>query len=299
MRKIENITFNQSRAIRIQTGKAELTAVSDIGPRIAFFGRPGGNNLLLWEPGKHCRGDWDLRGGHRVWPARPMADESEDNYRPDNLACEEIMHDQGFTLLAPVDPITRTQRGFSVSCLNDTLFEVDNFIINRGDMLYSTGVWALTCTLPTPECSYIAPVGDGGEWDTFSMVFFRCWAGHGSDSFADSQIRLTDDQLVIEPRGKETKRMFQAHRGVLALRDPENDLIFAKKSAYDPAGNYPLGCNMALYIGPDNFMVEMETMGEQKTLKPGEEVHHTESWLLHPSCPPLKKAADTVELFRQ
>ena len=58
-----------------------MVAVSAYGPRIAYLGKEQGDNLLYWDtaPGAE-RGEWKLRGGHRVWLTRPQADESEDTY---------------------------------------------------------------------------------------------------------------------------------------------------------------------------------------------------------------------------
>ena len=59
------------------------------------------------------------------------------------------------------------------------------------------------------------------------------------------------------------------------------------------AGNYPMGTNIALYVGPDNFMVEMETMGPVVTVKPGQVLAHRETWVLTTA-----KAAPTSEKLR-
>ena len=74
--------------------------------------------------------------------------------------------------------------------------------------------------------------------------------------------------------------MVRADAGIMALHDPAQKLLFAKYSVYQPDGNYPLGTNLALYVGPKNFMVEMETMGPAATLKPDQTLKHRETWLL-------------------
>ncbi len=295
--KVERTRFDNHDGVEVRTAEFSLIAVADCGPRIAFLGRTGGANLLLWEPGKYTRGDWDLRGGHRVWSTTPLADECENTYRPDNQPCELRIEKGKCTLLGAEDPISRTRRGFSVEPMNDNLFKIDNFIVNTSDMLCAGGVWALTCTLPTAGCRYAVPVGDGSSWDTFTMVFFRQWAGHGAHSFEDGQIRVGKDQVTIEPAGLENKRMLQAHKGIIAMSDAQNDLTFGKKTVYDRNARYPLGANLAFYVGTDNFMVEMETMGPERTLKPGEELHHVEWWSLTDGAKPLQSARESEALF--
>ncbi len=86
--------------------------------------------------------------------------------------------------------------------------------------------------------------------------------------------------------------MLQAQAGIIAMHDPVRNLTFAKRSEYNPAARYPLNTNLALYVGSDNFMVEMETMGPQETIKPGGELHHLETWVLKDGARPLTTAAE-------
>ncbi|MBN1809858.1 MAG: hypothetical protein JW909_12395 [Planctomycetes bacterium] len=291
-----NTTFEGSRAVELTTRSIRLVAVCDCGPRIAFFGAPGGDNLLLWAPGKYTRGDWDLRGGHRVWMTRPGADESEDAYAPDNEHGELETREFGFRIIGAPDPVRRIRRGIDVRAVEDDRLHVDNFIMNTGDMLTSCGVWAITCTVPLPGTSYAFTVGDGSGWDSFSMVFFKEWAGHHG-RYDDPQLSFRNDLLVVNPAGNENKRMLQSRLGIAAMSDPARDLTFAKRVAYRPGACYPLGCNMAFYIGPDNFMVELETMGPENTLRPGESSHNVETWLLRRGPLPLEDSRCLIELF--
>lgn len=276
----EPIDFNGASAVRISTGKLDLAAVTDYGPRIAHFGPTDGENLLLWAPGKYGREGWDLRGGHRVWATRPLADENEDTYATDNEPCDVHISGDSVIITGAMNPQNHTRRGLQITVLDEECVEVDNFIVNEGPMLYSGGVWALTCTLPKSDAEYAVPIGDGSSWDAFTLVSFREWAAHGQGGFADDQITITGDLVKLRPRGIENKRALQGHAGIIAMSSPERTLTFAKKADYDPAGQYPLNTNIAFYIGPDNFMVEMETMGPECTIKPGQELHHIETWVL-------------------
>jgi len=105
--------------------------------------------------------------------------------------------------------------------------------------------------------------------------------------------------VLIEPRGIENKRMLQAHPGIIAMSDPVNDVTFAKKVEFKRAGQYPLNTNMAFYIGPENFMVEMETMGPEETIKPGEDIIHRETWLLEKGSMEFDSAESVKDLFRK
>lgn len=286
-------------ALELLTPALRLVAITHSGPRIAHLSRNGGDNLLYWAPGKHARGGWDPLGGHRLWTTRPGADESEETYRPDNEPCAVNLGPDGFTVIAPIDPVTRLQRGFHVRSPADDRVIVEHFARNAGDMLWSGGLWCVTVTLPSTQTRYSAPLGDGSPWDTATLVLFSRWGGsHGTGSYADSQFTLTHDSLLLIPEQRENKRMLEARPGILAMHDPGRDILFAKHAPYVATGSYPHGANLALYTGAaDNFYVELETMSPLVTLRPGESIRHAEMWLLRPAGPGLPPAADLRALF--
>lgn len=291
---IKRIIFEGLEAIELRTGAVRVVAITAQGPRIAFWGRPGGPNLLLWSPGKYRRGNWDLMGGHRLWAARPGADEAEETYATDLAPCTVAIRPNGFTVTGALDPLQKTRRGFTVTVVEGNRLAIDHFLRNESDMLWSGGLWALTCTVPSAKSTYTLPLGDGSSWDYATIVAFRTWGGgHGGVGFEDAQFKCTDDAFVLRPAGRENKRMLKADAGIMAWHDPRQKLLFAKQSDYVPEGNYPLGTNLALYVGPKNFMVEMETMGPAATLKPGQVLKHREIWLLANA-----KSAPTAKALR-
>ena len=283
---ISRIQFEGLDAVELRTRDLRLVALTAKGSRIAFWGRPDGENLLLWAPGKYRRGAWDLMGGHRLWAARPGADEAEETYATDNEPCAVRVSASGFTVTGALDTVQKIRRGFTVTATAGGRITLDHFLRNESDMLWSGGLWALTCTVPSKGSSYTLPLGDGSSWDYATIVAFRTWGGgHGGVGFEDPQFGFTKDALVLKPSGRENKRMLKADAGIIAWHDPARRLLFAKHAAYAPEGNYPLGTNLALYVGPKNFMVEMETMGSFTTLKPGQVLKHRETWLLTAARP--------------
>jgi hypothetical protein len=300
--KTNRIEFNGLSAVEILTDIARMVIVTSLGPRIADFRLIGGENILLWEPGKYKRGHWELVGGHRVWIAGIGADECEDTYAVDNGPCEVIITEQEVMVTGALNPVNYTRRGISVSVQHDGLFKVVNFVINEGHptegkMLYAGGIWALTCTVPVEDTMYGVSIGGHPEWDCFNMTVFNRWAGHGQGGYDDPQIQLSDHAVLVTPHGRENKRTVQSRRGIIAMSCPSRKLSFAKKVRFLNGANYPDGCNIAFYIGPHNFMFEMETMGPQVTLRPGEMQKHTEYWALKPSPVNLNDPAQLEAMF--
>ena len=278
---LKRIKFGGLAAIELRTARLRLVALTAKGPRLAFWGRPDGDNLMLWAPGKYGRGSWDLMGGHRLWVSRPGADEAEETYSADNQPCTVEVLANGFTVTAAVDPVLLTQRGFTVTAMSTDRLTIEHFVTNHSAMLWSGGLWAITSTLPAPGATYTVPLGDDSDWDYATIVAVRKW-GHsqGRKTFHDPQFVLTDDAFHLVPGGVESKRMVKADAGIIGMHDPGQKLVFAKQAAYQPDANYPLGTNLALYTGKDNFMAEMESMGPFATLKPRQTLRHTENWVL-------------------
>jgi hypothetical protein len=274
------IDFDGLPAIEINTSKIRMVVVTGMGPRIAYLGRINGNNLFYWKNNDLGREGWRLAGGHRVWVTRPGADESEDAYADDNQPCDVTIHPDSVTVENPAHSRLKTSRGITIREVDEQTFEVAAFIRNHGPMLYSGGVWSPTCIDPSEGKQFAVPLGDRRlSWDVIKLVIPRTFAGHTS-LVDDKQITFSEDLMIVCPDGIETKRMVMAPRGIIAMTWPKEQLSFIKRSIYNPRGQYPLGCNLAIYIGPDNYMVEMETYGEEQTVLPGSVIVNAETWKL-------------------
>jgi hypothetical protein len=298
--QIRNTVFDKLAAVEIKTARARMVIVTEVGPRVAHLSaiRGGGKgetrNLLFWDaPRKYKRGDWLLRGGHRIWGTRPLADETEECYAADNAPCKARFSARGDTVTGPRMDAYGVRKTLVVRVLDDSTFTVESALTNVGDMLWSGGAWALTATLPKKGCTYGIPLGDGSAWDLFAIVVARSWGGH-TTLVNDPQLRLTEDNLIFTPKGREFKRMVQAPRGIIGMTDPAEKVSFLKQSPYDPAARYSLNCNLAIYNGPGNFMTEMEMLGAERTLRPGETARIPETWALR--GPVDWGKAKTVEL---
>ncbi len=274
--------FQGEPAIELTTDELRLVAITRRGPRIAHLSRLHGENLFYWVPGKHRRGDWDMLGGHRLWTTRPGADECEETYRPDNRPCAVVLQDNGFSLSAPVDPVTRLRREIAVRAVASDRLEIEHLLENTGDMLWSGGLWGVTCTVPAEYTCYIVPLTSGVAWDSATLTLFNGWGdGRGGQGYEDRQFSFTADSLVLRPKRRENKRAIGARPGVIAMYDPARGILFAKRSSFDPAANYPRGANLALYTGgAGGCYTELETMSPLVTLEPGQMLRHTESWVL-------------------
>lgn len=280
--KIEKTKFSGHEAIELKTSRIRMRITTSMGPRIAFFGKTGGENLFWWKEKKPPKNVFDVMGGHRVWVTRPGADENEETYRPDNGQCEVRTGKDNVTVTSEEDPVFKTRRGIKLTVESENRLKVDQFITYNGSMLYSAGVWGLSCTSFAKGRAYAVPLFDDSPWDCFRYVIFRKWGG-GIRPFtveSNSQFIFEDEMLIIKPKGLVTKRMLESHYGIMAMDAPDQDTTFIRKTDYKSGASYPLGCNFAFYVAKNNLFVEMETMSPEVTLKAGETVHSEETWIL-------------------
>jgi hypothetical protein len=278
--KITPTVFDGLAGFELLTAQARLVVITAMGPRIAFFGRPDGENLLYFKNNDLGRQSWKLLGGHRVWVTRPGADESEDTYAADNDPCQVDVASDSIDVVSGVNSIYQISRGLHINVLDDSTFQVISYLKNEGPMLYSGGVWSPTCTDPAGGKNFAIPLGDRRlSWDVIKVVIPRSFGGHTSP-VNDPQISFNEDFMMVNPLGIETKRMIMAPMGIIAMTWPAKNLSFLKHSPYNRNGQYPYGCNLALYVGPQNYMVEIETFGEQQTVLPGDTIKNRETWKL-------------------
>jgi hypothetical protein len=277
--EIREVEHEGHRGVELLDAGARLIVLSSIGPRIAWFGRGDRENLLYWDAaGEHRRGAWRLYGGHRLWITRPLADESEEIYDPDNAPCRLDPIDGGVRITSPPGALS-LEKTLTIRA-RDGCWTIEHQLRNIGDLLWSGGAWALTCTLPREDTVYRIPLGGGPPgWDVTTIVIPTRWGGGHTSRLDDPQIALTADAMEIRAREDEAKRMLLAPHGRLEMRDPERG-FFCKHAMFEPDGSYPLGTNLAVYVGPRRFMVELETMSPLRTLPPGASLTHRETWTI-------------------
>lgn len=279
--KWEKTTFDGLEGYAVTSGDWEMIVISQCGPRIAFLGEKGGKNLLYWDQKGVIRGEYHLMGGHRVWITRPMADESEDTYLSDNAPCRVTIEGSAITVTAPAHPVHQLERGMRIEALAQAgCFRVTNIIKNAGGLIYSGGVWSPTCIVPD-GCVLRIPLGEEDTtWDIVKVVIPRVFAGN-TVRLDDPQVTFEGNDMVVRPQGMVCKRCVAAPKGIIEMTLPEKGISFTKQVAYERFGRYPLdGCNLAVFVGQDNWMAEMETFAPEQPILPGQTVEHSELWRL-------------------
>ena len=168
---INRTKYDGFDSVEIISDKMRAVVVYEIGPRIAFFGKPKGKNLLYWKKDGMERNGWKLYGGHRVWLTRPMADESEDTYLPDNDPCSLEIQNNTVIVTSPENSVNHLVKGMEIELVSENTIKVRNFVRNKGGLIYSGGVWSPTCIIPD-DTQMIIPLGqEDATWDVVRMLF--------------------------------------------------------------------------------------------------------------------------------
>lgn len=276
MMKIEQTAFEGYKdAYRLINGDVELIVVAEVGPRILSLRLGDGPNLLFHDtPGAFVRGNWHLRGGHRIW----IAPEDERCYAPDNSPCEVRESGDGFIdFIAPVGP-PNLRKTLNVGvCPKDGQFVVKTILSNEGPMVAQGAIWNLTCALPEAGAVVVVPWADGSDaWNTPMIRYWRSWVGLGTD-IESPQWKTKNDYFLLEPTGERGKVGLFSKHGVLALL--RKDATFIKRVKAQPGAVYPDGgCNIELFTCPE--FIELELLSPMQVINPGSQISLSEHWTL-------------------
>jgi len=252
----------------------------DFGPRVLGLSYQGGENLLAVLPDAQLQAAgglaYHLWGGHRLWvaPERP-----EITYLPDDQPprIEEITN--GLEVVQEVERSTGIQKSWRIRLVPERAEVVlDHRISNQGTGPIALAPWAVTMLppggvglLPLPE----DPQDEHGLWPNRQLVF---WPYTDLES---SHIKLNNQALLVtaEMRRGALKVGVPNPLGWIAYRHKK--VLFVKKTRYLEGENYlDRGASHQIYCDPQ--VIELETLGPQTTLNPGQAVDHQELWQIYP-----------------
>ncbi len=302
---IEKTTFEGwQNAYHMSNGEVELVAVADIGPRILQFNRVGEENLFNISEG--TKGDtggdkWKGYGGHRFW----IAPESLDyTYYPDNTPVKVEVDGNTLTLtgLPEIHDEDLRQQVTTfdelVKRMDDnefksklgvqkkmivTLQEDGEVVVDHEAYMHSKSMhiapWALTvmeqkglAIIPNPP---YAPHGPGHFLPVRNIVIWSY------TDLTDPRLEFRDDYVTIKqnPNAKKPYKIgFSDTQGWAgyALKNQ----FFVKQLDQKPDAIYP-DMNSAVEIFTNSGIMEIESLGLQVNLEPGDSMHHRERWRIH------------------
>lgn len=274
------------RCMHITDEKVSVYVSLDFGPRVIHCSLAGGENLF-WTDMNHVsnidgldkvfgRGDtYHIYGGHRLW-ASP--EHTLYSYCPedDAVSCERIENGAVFT--PPPRKATGEQHSMMVvidPATGDVV--VTGKILNISDKPLTLAPWCITQLAPGGV--EIVPQSKR-ETGLLADRMFAVWP---YTDMGDKRLVWGDDYITLTP-DTNISRAFKIGTHNLSGYSVylTGKAAFIKRYEPKPEGCYPDG-GMSFETYCCGVFIEMETLGELKTIAPGESVSNNERWTIK-SC---------------
>ena len=248
------------------------------GPRIVRLALAGTNeNLLVELPDvtiPTSRGEYYLRGGHRLWHSPEATPRS---YLADDTGVGVEASGDVVRLVGPTEELTGIRKTVTIQLDADRpSVTVDHRLTNEGLWPVELAAWGITqlplggvAVLPQ-QVAALDGVGLGPNRQLVLWPYTR---------WADPRLQLADDYILLraDPLQPPCKVGYLNRQGWVAYL--RGGVLFVKR--FEPRADQPhtdFGCNAEFYCN-DEF-IEMESLGPLTRLEPGQSVDHRETWEL-------------------
>lgn len=256
-------------------GEMEIGVALDFGIRIVHLALKGMENLYYVQPNdlsdNFTKGDWRVYGGHRLW----MAPESLDSYCPDNNPVEYTLEDQSVLITQQPDPALKIRKSIRITCLEDGGVALDHTIENLSQETIVGASWGVNTLDGGGTATINFSCGVKGGFNPKRTV--SLWS---DTNLHDARIKFGRDSLTAThmadvPEYFKIGLYVQPGEAVLYNKGQKMTIGFDVAPMADCIDG---GCNFELYLCT-KFM-ELETLGVQTEMAPGQTASHRETWHL-------------------
>lgn len=278
---------NFGRCVVLENDACKVKITTEVGPRVVYFALHGKENMFLEDLERVNTFGGDLvektygegriaylYGGHRLWASEESVPETT---YPDDRPVTVERVDGGARFTAPPEDRNEIQKSIEVILdPNEAKATVRHVIRNVSDAPKSFAPWALSVMSAGGLEIIRQPSRPTGLRANRRMSF---WA---YTDMADSRVYWGRDFITL-------RQDLGANRAIKFGMHPENAMAcylnhgqaFVKRFETKLDGTYPdFGCSFETYTNP-NFL-EIESLGEYKTVPAGECLTHDEQWALYP-----------------
>lgn len=283
----------------LTNGDVELVVTLDVGPRVIAYRLPGGFNVMKNYDemmGKTGETEWQIRGGHRFWLA---PEDLTRTYFPDNRPVKwEQTGPRSARFVPPPEAEYGVQKEMHLSLdERGTNVDVTLKVTNVGSAPTELAPWGPTVMTPggveviplPPKRPHPGDVKNAkSPADYAPNQELILWPYF---DFADTRWTFGSRYAFLrQDRTKGPTKIGLAHRmGWVGYLN--NATLFVKRFDYREGATYPdLGTRYQTFSNED--MLEMETVGELVTLKPGQSAELVESWELFGNVPDVRTEVD-------
>ncbi len=260
-----------------ENASLKVVVTTDVGPRVIHLSTVGGENQFFVNEevtGSSGRDEFVMYGGHRFWTA---PESKERTYVPDNQPVKATIEGNIFSVTAPVEPIG-VQKTLTLEPVGDSNgIKVSHVLANKGNEPIKIAPWGLsvmrsggTAIIPLPlkasHAELLTPTLSFTHWGYTDITDPR-WG------WGDQFLFLQQDEHFESPQkiGIHSGRDWAAYLN--------NGNLFVKIAKYLPSVVYPDFGNHFEFFTND-YMLEIESLGELAVLEPGHQVAHIEYWFV-------------------
>ena len=274
---------NWGKCVQLSNGIIDLVATIELGPRIIRYGFTNGDNMFYEaKEGKSAIGKeefsifgggaWCLYGGHRLWHSPEY---KQRTYFPDNSEVYWERINNGIKLSPKEEKWVQIKKEIEVIINeNDTHITLIHRITNTGAWEIEFAPWALTVMAAGGKEIIPQTQRDTG------LLGNRVLALWPYTKMNDKRVYWGEKYITLEqnPNKSEPFKIGLSNEdGWAAYINKGN--MFVKYYNHIENGVYPdFGVSYETYT--NDFMVEMESLGQLKKVAPGEAVEHVEEWKL-------------------
>ena len=288
--KIEKIAFGGwKNCIQIDNSVIQIIATTDVGPRIVSGGFKGKENLFYNNPaemGQTGGKEYMGYGGHRLWAAPELAKRT---YYPDNFPLEVKNLKDGVRLTSAVETTTGIQKSMEIRMdEKEPRVTVRHTIKNCGLWPVKLAHWCLSVMAAGGVA--VLPVAPR-DFTPGLLLPTHCVAIWPYTRMTDPRFTWGDDYILIrqEANTLPTKIAVMNETGWAAC--VFKHATFIKLFNRIPSAEYvDFGTNLQSWTNKD--CLELETLGEYKTLELEESIVHQETWFFAENIPTPKNDDD-------
>jgi hypothetical protein len=271
--------------VRLSDGRNELLATLDFGPRVIRFAAIDAENMFFEDVNKGItkeglekefadvfgedKGVWYIRGGHRLWTSPEAFPRS---YYPDNepVAYEKI--ENGVRLIPPAQVATNIQMEIEITMPEENCVHLVHKVTNKGLWKTELAPWALTVLSPGGTEIIPMPTRETGFLENRNISLWTY------TKMNDERVTWGERYITLKqnPDADTAFKIGQLSQHGWAAYFNHGDVFVKYFDINEDKAHPDRNCNFETYTS--DLMLEMESIGEYKSLEPGETVSHSECW---------------------
>jgi len=260
----------------IENDHYRLEYLEEAGPRIVrLVHKSSGVNLLAELPELALNsplGPYKVLGGHRFW----VAPETWDTCYHSDINGVRISQAGGCIVLGrDGEPPLQLYKSVTIQMeQSETDIQITHILRNDSNKPFTCAPWGITMLTPGGTAVFPLRKGMNGSEGLTPDRALMFWP---YTQINDPRLILKDEVAFIKAGDGESPLKLGARMPSGWLAYLHQGVCFCKKAVFDSAAVYPdFGCNLEVYT--NGVFIELETLGEMKTLQPGESTTHIEKW---------------------